>query len=116
MSDKKISQDDAVALIKAAAAKQKQQQAAPQQQQGTPFDFHVFWSAVQYCCNSRSRVLEMRDPARTLISFLLDKAIKEDDSMYACRRMLHSSNLLVTPFSTAGPACRFPAQDRWVAL
>jgi hypothetical protein len=39
MSDKKISQDDAVALIKAAAAKQKEQQAAPQQQAGTPFDF-----------------------------------------------------------------------------
>jgi len=30
MSDKKISQDDAVALIKAAAAKQKQQAQQPQ--------------------------------------------------------------------------------------
>jgi len=44
MSDKKINQKDAVAMIKAAAAKQKQQaqqqQQAPQQQQaGTPFDF-----------------------------------------------------------------------------
>ena len=42
MSDKKISQSDAVNLIKAAAAKQKAQvaQPAPQaQQQGTPFDF-----------------------------------------------------------------------------
>ena len=44
MSDKKIDQKDAVAMIKAAAAKQKaqaeQQQQAPQQQQaGTPFDF-----------------------------------------------------------------------------
>ena len=44
MSDKKIDQKDAVAMIKAAAAKQKQQaqqapQAGAQQQQGTPFDF-----------------------------------------------------------------------------
>ena len=39
MSDKKISQEDAVAMIKAAAEKQKQAQAAPQQQAGTPFDF-----------------------------------------------------------------------------
>ena len=41
MSDKKISQSDAVNLIKAAAQKQKQQQATPQPQQqaGTPFDF-----------------------------------------------------------------------------
>jgi hypothetical protein len=40
MSDKKISQSDAVNLIKAAAAKQKQQTQAPQPQQaGTPFDF-----------------------------------------------------------------------------
>ena len=40
MSDKKISQSDAVNLIKAAAAKQKEQQAAPAQQQaGQPFDF-----------------------------------------------------------------------------
>ena len=41
MSDKNISQSDAVNLIKAAAAKQKQQAAAPQaaQQAGTPFDF-----------------------------------------------------------------------------
>ncbi|CAB4129354.1 hypothetical protein UFOVP112_452 [uncultured Caudovirales phage] len=40
MSDKKISQEDAVSLIKAAAARQKEQQANPQQQQGgTPYDF-----------------------------------------------------------------------------
>jgi hypothetical protein len=44
MSDKKIDQKDAVAMIKAAAAKQKQQaqqapQAGAQQQQGQPFDF-----------------------------------------------------------------------------
>ena len=39
MSDKKISQSDAVNLIKAAAAKQKQAAQQPQQQQGTPFDF-----------------------------------------------------------------------------
>jgi hypothetical protein len=44
MSDKKIDQKDAVAMIKAAAAKQKQQaqqapQAGAQQQAGTPFDF-----------------------------------------------------------------------------
>ena len=40
MSDKKISQSDAVNLIKAAAAKQAQQaQPATVQQQGTPFDF-----------------------------------------------------------------------------
>ena len=40
MSDKKISQSDAVNLIKAAAAKQKAQAAQPQtQQQGQPFDF-----------------------------------------------------------------------------
>ena len=41
MSDKKISQEDAVSLIKAAAAKQKQQQAAAPvaQPAGTPFDF-----------------------------------------------------------------------------
>ena len=44
MSDKKISQSDAVNLIKAAAAKQKAQATAPQAQpqpqgQGTPFDF-----------------------------------------------------------------------------
>jgi hypothetical protein len=39
MSDKKISQNDAVNLIKAAAAKQKQVQTEQAQQQGTPFDF-----------------------------------------------------------------------------
>ena len=42
MSDKKISQSDAVNLIKAAAAKQKKQAATPQaapQGQDTPFDF-----------------------------------------------------------------------------
>jgi len=42
MSDKKISQQDAVNLIKAAAAKQKeaqQQQTQQAQQQGVPFDF-----------------------------------------------------------------------------
>ena len=40
MSDKKISQKDAVAMIKAAAAKQKEVATQPQtQQQGTPFDF-----------------------------------------------------------------------------
>ena len=42
MSDKKISQEDAVAMIKAAAEKQKQQANAPVAQpqgQGTPFDF-----------------------------------------------------------------------------
>jgi hypothetical protein len=40
MSDKKVSQKDAVAMIKEAAAKQKAQAAAPQeQQQGTPYDF-----------------------------------------------------------------------------
>jgi hypothetical protein len=40
MSDKQISQSDAVNLIKAAAAKQKQAAQAPQAQQaGTPFDF-----------------------------------------------------------------------------
>jgi hypothetical protein len=44
MSDKKVSQNDAVAMIKAAAAKQKQQaqqapQAGAQQQAGQPFDF-----------------------------------------------------------------------------
>ena len=40
MSDKKISQEDAVSLIKAAAAKQKQAAQAPAAQpQGTPFDF-----------------------------------------------------------------------------
>ena len=40
MSDKKVSQSDAVNLIKAAAAKQKAQAATPvTQQQGTPFDF-----------------------------------------------------------------------------
>jgi len=44
MSTKKVSQKDAVAMIKEAAAKQKQQQAATpvapqQQQQGVPFDF-----------------------------------------------------------------------------
>ena len=41
MSDKKISQSDAVNLIKAAAAKQKEAAQAPQaqQQQGVPFDF-----------------------------------------------------------------------------
>jgi len=41
MSDKKISQSDAVNLIKAAAAKQKAQaqQPQPQQQPGQPFDF-----------------------------------------------------------------------------
>jgi hypothetical protein len=42
MSDKKISQSDAVNLIKAAAAKQKQAMAAPVAQpqgQGVPFDF-----------------------------------------------------------------------------
>jgi len=41
MSDKKISQSDAVNLIKAAAAKQKAQAAQPQPQQqlGQPFDF-----------------------------------------------------------------------------
>ena len=40
MTDKKVSQKDAVALIKAAAAKQKEQAQQPQaQQQGVPFDF-----------------------------------------------------------------------------
>ena len=41
MSDKKISQQDAVSLIKAAAAKQKAQAAQPQPAQtaGTPYDF-----------------------------------------------------------------------------
>ena len=40
MSDKKVSQKDAVAMIKEAAAKQKAQQAAPQEQpQGQPYDF-----------------------------------------------------------------------------
>jgi len=40
MSDKNISQSDAVNLIKAAAAKQKEQAASPQPQPaGTPFDF-----------------------------------------------------------------------------
>jgi len=41
MSDKKVSQSDAVNLIKAAAAKQKAQAQQPQQAQqaGTPFDF-----------------------------------------------------------------------------
>jgi hypothetical protein len=42
MSDKKVSQADAVSLIKAAAAKQKeaqQQQAQQAQQAGTPYDF-----------------------------------------------------------------------------
>lgn len=39
MSDKKISQQDAVNLIKAAAAKQKQAAQQPQQTQGTPYDF-----------------------------------------------------------------------------
>ena len=41
MSDKQISQSDAVNLIKAAAAKQQEQAAtpAPAQQAGTPFDF-----------------------------------------------------------------------------
>jgi hypothetical protein len=48
---------------------------------GTLINFDAFWGAVQYCCSSRSRVMDMRDPSRTLISFLLDKAIKEDDAM-----------------------------------
>jgi hypothetical protein len=40
MTDKKVSQKDAVALIKEAAAKQKAQAQQPQpQQQGVPFDF-----------------------------------------------------------------------------
>ena len=40
MTEKKKSQIDAVAMIKAAAAKQAQQaQQAPQQQPGQPFDF-----------------------------------------------------------------------------
>lgn len=40
MTDKKVSQKDAVALIKAAAAKQKAQPQQPHaQQQGVPFDF-----------------------------------------------------------------------------
>ena len=39
MSDKKISQQSAVDLIKAAAAKQKQATAAPQQIPGQPYDF-----------------------------------------------------------------------------
>ena len=40
MSDKKVSQKDAVAMIKEAAAKQKAQATAPQAApQGTPFDF-----------------------------------------------------------------------------
>jgi hypothetical protein len=40
MSDKKVNQKDAVAMIKAAAAKQAAQAQQPQvQQQGTPFDF-----------------------------------------------------------------------------
>jgi hypothetical protein len=39
MSEKKIKQNDAVAMIKAAAAKQAAQSAQPQPQQGQPFDF-----------------------------------------------------------------------------
>lgn len=49
MSDKKISQNDAVNLIKAAAAKQKEAQVAQSQQQGTPFDFRnafAHWNSV----------------------------------------------------------------------
>jgi hypothetical protein len=56
--------------------------------QGTGFNFDAFWDAVKYCCSSRSRVLDMRDPIQTLISFLLDKAIKEDDAMYALQFQL----------------------------
>ena len=53
MSDKKISQSDAVNLIKAAAAKQKQSAQAPvaQQQPGQPFDFskcHVHFGIPCY--------------------------------------------------------------------
>ena len=47
MTEKKKSQSDAVALIKAAAAKQAAQQ-AQQQVQGTPFDFSQGKTCVSY--------------------------------------------------------------------
>jgi hypothetical protein len=50
MSDKKISQNDAVNLIKAAAAKQKQQAAAPQPQAGTPVDFKKYHLHIGIPC------------------------------------------------------------------
>ncbi|HET8688623.1 MAG TPA: hypothetical protein VFM18_18570 [Methanosarcina sp.] len=50
MSEKKVSQSDAVDLIRAAAAKQRQQAAAPQQQAGTPFDFRKIHLHVGIPC------------------------------------------------------------------
>ena len=40
-----------------------------------------FWNAVRYCCSSRSRIAGCCDSSQTLISFLLDKVVKEDDTM-----------------------------------
>ena len=50
MTDKKVSQKDAVALIKAAAAKQKEQAQQPQaQQQGVPVEPPEVVSVVRNC-------------------------------------------------------------------
>ena len=49
--------------------------------EGTSFNFNIFWSAVQYCCDSRCRASESRDGSQSLISFILDRAIEDDDVM-----------------------------------
>jgi hypothetical protein len=51
--------------------------------EGAELDFSFFWSAVQYCCccGCRAPAAERRDSSQSLISFLLDKMIKEDDAM-----------------------------------
>ena len=59
--------------------------------EGTTLAFDHFWSTVQYCCNARSRASETCDVSQPLISALLEKAIKEDDPMWA---------LLKVPFHT----------------